>query len=95
MEAAAHDPPRPDEAAAGWSRLWWLWLIAGVAWIFIALVVLQFDRASITTVGVLIGLMFLLSGVQQLVLAMGPSGPPGSSSSRRRTCCWCSPGSGR
>lgn len=70
MEAAAHDPQRSDEAAAGWSRLWWLWLIAGVAWIFIALVVLQFDRASITTVGVLIGLMFLLSGVQQLVLAM-------------------------
>jgi uncharacterized membrane protein HdeD (DUF308 family) len=44
--------------------LWWLWLVAGVFWIVVALVVLQFDEASITTVGVLIGIMFLLAGVQ-------------------------------
>jgi uncharacterized membrane protein HdeD (DUF308 family) len=50
-------------------RLWWLWLVAGVAWIVIALVILQFDQASITTVGVLIGIMFLLSGFQQFVIA--------------------------
>jgi uncharacterized membrane protein HdeD (DUF308 family) len=46
------------------ANLWWFWLIAGVLWILIALVVLQFDRASITTVGVLIGIMFLVAGVQ-------------------------------
>jgi uncharacterized membrane protein HdeD (DUF308 family) len=40
-----------------------------IAWIVIALVVLQFDQASLTTVGVLVGLMFLLSGVQQLAIA--------------------------
>jgi Short repeat of unknown function (DUF308) len=50
-------------------RLWWLWLITGVAWILIALVILQFDDASVTTVGVLIGIMFLLSGLQQFVVA--------------------------
>jgi uncharacterized membrane protein HdeD (DUF308 family) len=50
-------------------RLWWLWLVTGVAWILIALVILQFDDASVTTVGVLIGIMFLLSGVQQFVVA--------------------------
>jgi uncharacterized membrane protein HdeD (DUF308 family) len=35
----------------------------------IALSILQFDQASITTVGVLIGALFLASGAQQLVLA--------------------------
>jgi uncharacterized membrane protein HdeD (DUF308 family) len=50
-------------------RWWWLWLVAGIAWVVIALVVLQFDQASITTVGVLVGLMFLLSGVQQFAIA--------------------------
>jgi uncharacterized membrane protein HdeD (DUF308 family) len=50
-------------------RLWWLWLVTGIAWILIALVVLQFDAASVTTVGVLIGIMFLLSGFQQFVVA--------------------------
>jgi uncharacterized membrane protein HdeD (DUF308 family) len=46
------------------ANLWWLWLIFGVFWIVVALVVLQFDQASITTVGVLIGIMFLVAGVQ-------------------------------
>ena len=46
------------------ANLWWLWLISGVFWFVVALVVLQFDQASITTVGVLIGIMFLVAGVQ-------------------------------
>jgi uncharacterized membrane protein HdeD (DUF308 family) len=50
------------------AKLWWLWLVFGVFWIVVALVVLQFDRASITTVGVLIGIMFLVAGAQNFVL---------------------------
>jgi uncharacterized membrane protein HdeD (DUF308 family) len=57
------------QAGAELARLWWLWLVAGVAWVLIALVVLQFDDASIRTVGTLVGIMFLLSGAQQLGLA--------------------------
>jgi hypothetical protein len=30
---------------------WWLSLVAGIAWIVISAVILQFDEASITTVG--------------------------------------------
>jgi len=47
---------------------WWLWLVTGIIWIVAALVILQFDQASITTVGVLIGLMFAFAAVQQFVL---------------------------
>jgi uncharacterized membrane protein HdeD (DUF308 family) len=43
--------------------------VFGIFWIVIALVILQFDQASITTVGVLIGAMFLASGAQQLAIA--------------------------
>jgi uncharacterized membrane protein HdeD (DUF308 family) len=57
------------EVGIGLSKLWWLWLVLGFLWIVIALVILQFDQASIATVGVLIGLMFLMSGVQQLAIA--------------------------
>jgi uncharacterized membrane protein HdeD (DUF308 family) len=57
------------EVGIGLSKLWWLWLGFGFLWILIALVILQFDEASVTTVGVLIGTMFLISGVQQLGLA--------------------------
>jgi uncharacterized membrane protein HdeD (DUF308 family) len=70
MEAASTspEPPAPpglEEVGIQLSKLWWLWLVAGIAWIAIALVILQFDDASITTVGVLIGIMFILSAVQQ------------------------------
>ena len=34
---------------------WWVWLVAGIAWIVVSLVILQFDQASITTVGILVG----------------------------------------
>jgi uncharacterized membrane protein HdeD (DUF308 family) len=57
------------EAGTQLARFWWLWLVAGIAWVWIALVVLQFDQASVRTVGTLIGIMFLLSGAQHLALA--------------------------
>jgi uncharacterized membrane protein HdeD (DUF308 family) len=58
-------PPPPEEVGNAFSGLWWLWLVSGIAWIVIALVILQFDQASVTTVGVLIGIMFILSAFQQ------------------------------
>jgi len=48
---------------------WWLGLVAGIAWIVIAAVILQFDQASVTTVGVLVGLMFAFAGVETIALA--------------------------
>jgi uncharacterized membrane protein HdeD (DUF308 family) len=68
MEGSPRDAAA-RQAVLGMARLWWLWLVFGIFWIVIALSILQFDQASITTVGVLIGAMFLASGAQQLVLA--------------------------
>jgi uncharacterized membrane protein HdeD (DUF308 family) len=71
MEAGSPTPepevPALEEAGIALSKLWWLWLVAGIFWIVVALVILQFDQASVTTVGVLIGIMFFLSGFQQLM----------------------------
>ena len=60
-----------EEPATGpeLTRYWWLWLVAGIAWIVASLVVLQFDGASVTTVGVIIGVMFAVASAQQMVLA--------------------------
>ena len=51
------------------SAYWWLWLAAGIAWTIAALVILQFDHASVTTVGVIVGILFAFSAAQQFVLA--------------------------
>jgi uncharacterized membrane protein HdeD (DUF308 family) len=48
---------------------WWVLLLAGIVWIVAALVILQFDDASVTTVGVLVGLFFLYAGVANVALA--------------------------
>ena len=70
MEASR--PPSPDlrSAAKDISSLWWVWLLFGLAWTAIAIVILQFDDASITTVGVIIGLMFFGAALQSMVGAL-------------------------
>ena len=60
---------REREALRGLARLWWLWLVFGIAWLIVGLVILQFDQASVTTVGVIIGLMFFGAGAQQFAAA--------------------------
>ena len=78
MSSSAATPPvgtptvgMPDtgDAVRQVAALWWLWLVVGIAWIAVSLVVLQFDEASIKTIGVIVGIMFIVAGVQQLVLA--------------------------
>jgi uncharacterized membrane protein HdeD (DUF308 family) len=48
---------------------WWLWLVTGIAWVIVSVVILQFDETSVRTVGVIIGLMFVATGVQNLAIA--------------------------
>jgi uncharacterized membrane protein HdeD (DUF308 family) len=48
---------------------WWVELVLGVFWVLISVVVLKFDQASITTVGVLTGLMFLVFAAEESILA--------------------------
>jgi uncharacterized membrane protein HdeD (DUF308 family) len=51
---------------------WWVSLIAGIAWIAISASILQFDQASVATVGVLVGCLFAFASVQNLVFASAP-----------------------
>jgi uncharacterized membrane protein HdeD (DUF308 family) len=74
-EHAAPHVERSQTAGAFSERLreitgyWWVWLVTGIAWLIVALVILQFDRASVTTVGILIGFMFLFAAGQNFVLS--------------------------
>ena len=55
-------------------RRWWLWLLIGCAWMFASLVILQFEEASVRTVGVIVGCMFVALGAQNLVQAVFGTG---------------------
>jgi Short repeat of unknown function (DUF308) len=61
--------PSLRETARSVTGYWWVLLIAGIAWVAVALVILQFDQASVTTVGILVGLMFLALGVENIALS--------------------------
>ena len=47
---------------------WWLFLVTGIAWLIISLMVLRFTPASVNTVGVLMGVLFLLGGFNEFMV---------------------------
>jgi uncharacterized membrane protein HdeD (DUF308 family) len=57
------------ESARKLTGYWWVLLVLGIAWVAAALVILQFDNASVTTVGILVGIMFLALGIENVALA--------------------------
>jgi uncharacterized membrane protein HdeD (DUF308 family) len=66
MEASVSSAQRA--AVREVSSLWWIWLAVGIAWLIAGFVILQFDDASVTTVGVIVGIMFLGAAGQSFVI---------------------------
>ena len=53
-----------------YARGWWIFIVSGLVWFVISLVVLRFDESSITTVGVIMGIVFVLASLSELLMAM-------------------------
>ena len=47
---------------------WWVFLIVGIVWLLVALVLFRFDLTSVATVGVLLGVLFLGAGLNEFAL---------------------------
>ena len=60
--------------ATGFAKSWWLFLITGLAWLLVAVLVLRFDITSVKTVGVLVGVMFLGAAVNEFMASATVSG---------------------
>ena len=57
------------------ARFWWLFLVSGILWLLIAWEVLRLNSTSIATVGVLLGVVFLVAGVNEVgMAALAPGG---------------------
>jgi uncharacterized membrane protein HdeD (DUF308 family) len=57
---------------AGLARLagpWWVYLLTGIAWLIISVVVLRFTTTSAATVGVLMGVVFLGAAFNEFLIA--------------------------
>ena len=51
------------------TRLWWLFLVAGVLWIIFAFLVLSFTVETVWAVAVLFGIGFIMGGLVEFMLA--------------------------
>jgi uncharacterized membrane protein HdeD (DUF308 family) len=70
MAATRRTPRKADvEMLAALAKYWWLLLGIGIGWTVVSIVILQFDQASINTVGVIIGIMFAGAALQNFALA--------------------------
>jgi uncharacterized membrane protein HdeD (DUF308 family) len=56
------------EGGTGISSYWWVLLLTGLFWLLVSLVVLRFDERSITTVGVIIGIVFVLGAANEFLI---------------------------
>jgi uncharacterized membrane protein HdeD (DUF308 family) len=56
------------------SRYWWLFLVTGIAWLVVGWLVLRMNLTSLTTVGVLLGVVFIVAGVNEAGVASLMSG---------------------
>ena len=57
------------------ARYWWLFLVSGILWLLIAWMVLRLNATSIATVGVLVGVVFLVAGINEVgMAALAPGG---------------------
>lgn len=51
------------------AKMWWVPLVIGVIWLIISVFVLRFDTTSITTVGILLGVLFLFAAISEFMIA--------------------------
>jgi len=65
-----HTPEDEIRAAArDFTGSWWVFAVAGVAWMVLAAIVLRFDVTSVAAVGGLLGVMFLVSAADEAFMA--------------------------
>ena len=50
-------------------KWWWVFLITGVLWLIISLIILRFDTTSITTVAILFGCVAIVAGLNEFFTA--------------------------
>src|SRR5262249_10259699 len=56
------------------TRWWWVFIVTGIIWLLAAMVVLRFDTTSVTTVGILIGVVLTMAAMSEFMVVGVTSG---------------------
>ena len=60
------------EASREATRLWWVFLITGILWLLVSLIVFRFDYTSVSAISILFGIVCIGAGINEF-LRMGTS----------------------
>jgi uncharacterized membrane protein HdeD (DUF308 family) len=67
-QAASGVSAADQRAVAAIGRFWWAWIVLGALWIIASFVILQFSNVSTQVIGIIIGIMLLVAGIQEFVV---------------------------
>ena len=62
------------EAVAAIAKYWWLFLVTGILWLIVAIIILQYNAPATATVGYLVGFMLLFTGIEQFFVSSSGAG---------------------
>ena len=49
---------------------WWLFLVSGVAWTLLAVILLRFDYTSVSSIAILFGIVAISAGVLEIAMTV-------------------------
>jgi uncharacterized membrane protein HdeD (DUF308 family) len=49
------------------SQVWWIFLVTGIAWLWVALIVLRLDAGSVSAISIMFGIVAIGAGVSEFV----------------------------
>jgi uncharacterized membrane protein HdeD (DUF308 family) len=65
---------QPREAAETAARYWWLFIVTGVCWLAVSMIIFRFDWATVLAIGVLFGTIAIVAGVLEIAVGAASSG---------------------
>jgi uncharacterized membrane protein HdeD (DUF308 family) len=68
------NPVTLESEARDVTRWWWVFIVTGIIWLRISVEVLRFTTRSITTIGILIGVVFTVAAITEFMIVGATAG---------------------
>jgi uncharacterized membrane protein HdeD (DUF308 family) len=60
-----------ERSFAAGARYWWLFLVIGVGWLLLAIIVFRFDWRTVSAISILFGVVVIIAGVDEVFAVFG------------------------
>ena len=62
------------EAIAEFGRAWWVFLLTGILWFLVAIIILRFDYTSVSAISILFGIVAIFAGINEFMMLAASGG---------------------